>query len=139
MEFLGFQVNSEENSARCLYSAEAADGLSEKSGKICWEDHCISESHLARPQLHYRTLQGMINLVVSPQETLRNLVTKFSMKLRITKEAETNLQWWVSLDRHIILEALLLSQTPNMIMESNASSTAWEVHQEEIRTGGDSY
>ena len=50
----------------------------------------------------------MINLVVSPQETLRNLVTKFSMKLRITKEAETDLRWWVSLDRHIILEALLL-------------------------------
>lgn len=43
--------------------------------------------------LHYRALQRMINSVVSPQETLRNMVTKFDTKLRLINEAETDLQW----------------------------------------------
>ena len=86
--------------------------------------------------LHYRALQRMINSVASPQETLRNMVTKFNTKLRLTKEAETDLQWWVSLDRKIRLQAPLLPRTPNMIIKSDASTTGWGAHQGEVRTGG---
>ena len=43
-----------EDSAGCLYSAEAAGNLSERLGEVCWEDHSIGKSHLASPT----TLQG---------------------------------------------------------------------------------
>lgn len=82
----------------------------------CVEKTTVSVKAIWQALLHYGALCRMINSVVSPQETLKNMVTKFNTRLRLTKEAETNLWWWMSLERQMILEASLLPWTLNMII-----------------------
>ena len=78
----------------------------------------------------------MTNSIAPPDQSLVNMVAKFSTTLSLTKEAKNDLTWWTSLDRHMTMESPLYPWVPNMIIESDASNTGWGARQGEIQTGG---
>lgn len=75
-----------------------------------------------------------IQLLAPPDQSLVNMVIKFSTTLNLIKEAiKNNLTWWTSLNRHTKMEFPLYPLVPNMIAEFDASNTGWGVWQGEIQ------
>ena len=87
--------------------------------------------------LHYRALQFLINSVMP--ESLgqtEHATMKFNANLNLTKEAESNLTWWISLDRKMPIQSPILSQISSRTIESDASNKGWGARQGELSTGG---
>ena len=78
----------------------------------------------------------MINPIAPPDQSLMNMVAKFSSTLSLIKEAKNDLNWWTSLNRQLTMESPLYLRVLNMIIEFDASNTGWGARQGEIRTGG---
>ena len=52
------------------------------------------------------------------------------------EEAESNLTWWISLDRKVPVQSSILSRISSMTIESDASNKGWGARQGELSTGG---
>ena len=55
---------------------------------------------------HYRALQKMINLVASVDQPLITRASKLNIKLNLTKGAEGDLSWWISLNQSSLMTIL---------------------------------
>jgi len=53
----------------------------------------------------------------------------------LTKEAISDLTWWMSLNHKVPMQSLILPQTPSMTTESDASNKSWGARQGELSSG----
>jgi len=86
--------------------------------------------------LHYRALQRMVISIAPLDQSLASRASKFTYMLNFTQAAKDNLNWWVSLDRHLLTDSLIHPRILGMITESDASNTGWGARQGEMQTGG---
>jgi len=52
-----------------------------------------------------------------------------------TKEAKSNLTWWISLDRKIPIQSVILPRVPSTTKELDASGKGWRARQSKLSTG----
>ena len=148
IEFLGFLVDA--TTLHLVFPAEKLRKVQQLAQHLLCQQ-TVSVRELARfvgktsasqraiwqAPLHYRALQFLINSVVptdqSPQE---GSDAKFNTNLRLTREAETDLTWWSSLDRKIPWQSPLCPKLPSKTIESDASNMGWGARQGEQQTGG---
>jgi len=147
IEFLGFLVDA--MALHLIFPAEKLRKIQQLANHLLHQQR-VSVRDLARfvgkasaatraiwqAPLHYRALQFLINSVVPPENQAEHATVKFNTNLNLTKEAENDLTWWISLDHKIPMQSPILPRAPSMTIESDASNKGWGAHQGDLSTGG---
>ena len=114
MEFLGFVVDTvtlqlifpnreaEEDPTVSSTPPSPAECLSERCGKVCGQSFCINESNMASPIALQST--AVFDQTESLGQT-EQATMKFNTNLNLTKEAESDLRWWISLDWKVPIQS----------------------------------
>jgi len=102
---LGLPIReTEENPTGCLLPLKETYGVSQGIVEVCRKSHGFSKSHMAGSS----TLQSLAKNDKLSCSTRVSTVLKFTFTLNLNQEARNDLNWWTSLDRHLIWTPLYI-------------------------------